>query len=107
MEKKCSGCGKILPYSDFNYLYSSKDKLQTYCKLCQKKYRYKGKKKQCDKCMEFKPISEFYESRITEDGLFGSCKNCCKTGYGRKNPNYHYDSYFNATVKYDSVTRRK
>ncbi len=36
--KKCSCCGAVLPESEFNLRESAPDKLQYYCRKCNKEY---------------------------------------------------------------------
>lgn len=57
--------------------------------------------KTCDRCGNKAPVEMFYRSAITEDGLFGSCMDCCRTNNPRRSTtrteSVRYSAYMDAS----------
>lgn len=95
--KKCPRCGEIKPYSGFYKNKTSKDGLQSWCKICLSKAtkrnrqglpsdqavaRQKAKKllkagrKKCSSCGEIKSVEDFYRNAARKDGFDDYCRLC-------------------------------
>lgn len=113
--KKCSRCRKELPREEFGKCSSCKGGLQYYCKCCQRAYRdakFSSNMKRCDACGKLKPRDTgFYLSRITDDGLYGTCRECCITcrpreGESRRDKS-HYGKVLAAALESSPRSRGK
>ncbi len=97
--KKCSKCGEVKPVSGFNMNSSSPDKLQCYCRDCQRLAREQTisrniarqvtpEEKACTKCGVVLKSSNFHKKAGTRDGLNERCRGC----YSKENKKrYHAD----------------
>lgn len=114
--KRCSGCGEVLPFSDFGTNRSRPDGLNHACKGCvrarsaaykarqpdayqaaQRKQRQNQRErakasgfvadsKRCRACGVEKPAAEFHLDRGRQDGLQRRCKACIAAGYTKSAP---------------------
>lgn len=100
--KRCSKCGKTKSIAEFNKNRKRYNKIQVYCKICERKYEneiyhkkhpnapYHNTEKRknekfCSKCKQWKSKSEFYKDIYYKDKLHYTCKKCCKK--------YHKEDY--------------
>ena len=82
--KRCSKCGEDKPHSEFYKHPTTKDRLQSQCKECQKKPKrekeplpaYVPATKVCSFCKVEKSADEFYHRWLAKDGLTSRCKAC-------------------------------
>ena len=97
MLKYCPDCSIHKHIEDFGLDKTRLDGHTYNCKECRnkanKKWYDKHGKKKCQKCKKVLSRKSYYKSVITKDGLFGLCKNCCKTHKPRKYQ-YLFDLYF-------------
>ncbi len=92
--KTCSWCKQAKPRSEFSPKKITRDKLDSWCKACNRERarlrREKNRKpmppeepipdgmKKCPKCDLIKPVSDFNRNRATTDGLAWQCRQCDK-----------------------------
>jgi len=91
-KKKCPGCNRTLPVSEFYTHEALKDGLNNYCIECSKRMRkeYSDKweqqrvstkvpvKKECNICHRILPLNKFYSNRLYKEGYSGTCIACEK-----------------------------
>jgi len=92
-KKKCPGCNRILPMSEFYSAEAVKDGLNSYCIKCNRRMRKeysdtweKQRKsttkhqvtKKCNICCQILPLNKFYTNRLNKDGYSGTCIACEK-----------------------------
>ena len=92
-KKKCPGCNRTLPVSEFYSHEALKDGLNNYCMECSKRMRreYMDKweqkrelttkvpiAKECNICHRILPLKKFYPNRVYKDGYSGTCIACEK-----------------------------
>ena len=92
-KKKCPGCNRTLPVSEFYSHEALKDGLNNYCMECSKRMRreYTDKwgyqraastktpaTKECNICHQILPLNKFYPNRLYKDGISGTCIACEK-----------------------------
>ncbi len=93
IQKRCKGCGKVLPQDNFHLDRRIKDGLADKCNECtaerhdqwlekiektRKKKLKKGKSRECQICHEIRPINWFNKNRSTKDGYGHQCILCRK-----------------------------
>jgi len=80
--KKCCRCNTIKPKTEFYKCNKAKDKLQSSCKTCKKKFNNTRNNpvtvdyKVCNYCNVNKHQSEFRRNKTSSDGLRHECKSC-------------------------------
>ena len=92
-KKKCPGCNRTLPVTDFYSHETLKDGLNIYCIECSKRMRivYVDKweqqresatktpsTKECNICHRILSLHKFYQNRLYKDGYSGTCIACEK-----------------------------
>ena len=92
-KKKCPGCNRSRPVSEFYSHEAVKDGLSSYCIECSKRMRKeytdkweqqrdltkKGPEtKECNICHRILPLDKFYSNRLYKDGYGGTCIVCEK-----------------------------
>lgn len=88
-EKKCSECGRVLPFSNFYPVKRRKDGLSSQCKKCTLKISKKAREKRkvtlkpvipaekfCNKCQRVLPYTAFTKRNDRRDGLNPICREC-------------------------------
>jgi hypothetical protein len=94
MEKKCTCCELIKPYTEFVKHSYANDGMSYICKSCKnlkyqklKKRKLDGEnfvvEKKCKLCEQVKPREEFTVS-VSSDGLFPYCKECYRKSQNEK-----------------------
>lgn len=101
LEKHCRRCDTIKPVAEFDKNRSTRDGLQSYCRLCARQVRRDyvqrnaevmalrhaerlakplpaSATKECRRCHVVKPLPDFYAHRTTMDGRANYCKECAK-----------------------------
>lgn len=92
-KKRCPGCNRTLPVSEFYLHKAIKDGLSNYCIECSKRIRKKysekweqkkeltkkgPKTKECSICHRILALDKFYQNRLYKDGYSGTCIACEK-----------------------------
>jgi len=85
MEKRCTKCGQVKPFSEFCKNRRRKGGLSSHCKACRRAY-YTPRPavlplgpndvKRCTKCGETKPVSEFIADSRYRLGYMSHCREC-------------------------------
>jgi hypothetical protein len=89
--KRCRGCWKTLPISEFHYCSKAKDNLKAQCKSCRKKERKIEKPilsscvslvkvtdlfKPCNRCLKVLPMGAFSSNLYCRNGKMSFCRKC-------------------------------